>query len=213
LGRVDYCALGLDDFGRVDRFLDRQVDRWLGQLASYRELYGYEGRVIPGLDYVADWLRANQPADFTPGIMHGDVGLPNAMFAHQPPARVVALIDWELSTVGDPALDLGGFVHSFRDEREPGRLPRHGTVRADGYPTRQELARFYAAGTGWDVGRLDYYMILAIFKNACIVEYKVAQAAKGQLPQSVGRFFADLVLRRVGEARRIARIADGLAPE
>lgn len=210
LSKVDYRAIGLEDFGKPEGFLDRQVDRWLDQLKSYKELYDYPGRDIPGFDYVVDWLRANQPGSFVPGIMHGDVGLPNALFAPDPPARVVALIDWELATIGDPLLDLGGFVHSMRDEREPGRVPRHGTVRVDDYPTRQELARYYSAGTGWNPEALDYYMILAIFKNACIVEYKVAQAAKGILPEATGRFFSDLVLRRIAEAERIARISDGV---
>ncbi|AUW57151.1 phosphotransferase family protein [Sphingobium sp. SCG-1] len=209
LARIDYKAIGHADFGRPDRFLDRQVDRWLSQLDSDPELYDYPGRRIPGFDYVTDWLRANQPNSFVPGIMHGDVGLPNALFAPGPPAQVTALIDWELATIGDPLLDLGGFVHSMCDEREPCRVPQHGSLRVDDYPTRQALAPYYAAGTGADPAALDYYMVLATYE--CLHRgIQGAQAAIGLLPASSGCFFSGLGLRRVAEAQRIARLVEGL---
>jgi aminoglycoside phosphotransferase (APT) family kinase protein len=205
LANVDYLAVGLRGFGKPDGFLQRQVDRWLTQLASYKELYGYEGRHLPGFDYVTGWLRANVPCETSPAIIHGDIGIPNTLFAPGPPPRVNALIDWELSTIGDPLLDLCWFINALRDEREPDVVPGHWSFSGRDLPTRQEMARYYAAGTGRDISALDYYLVLALFKSICIVEYKVAQAAIGKQPEWIGRFFGRLVLSRVAEAEKIAR--------
>jgi aminoglycoside phosphotransferase (APT) family kinase protein len=129
------------------------------------------------------------------------------LFAHDPPCRLKAMIDWELSTIGDPLVDLAWFGNSLCDEREPHVVPEHSTFDSRDFPTRQELARYYAAGTGRDVSRLDYYLVLALFKGACIVEYKVAQAMAGMLPQNVGAFFDKMVLNMFKEAEHIARRA------
>lgn len=192
LANVDHEAVGLADFGKPGHYLERQVDRWSQQLASYKERYDYPGRELPGYSEVEEWLRGNTPAEYKPGIIHGDIGTPNMLFADAPPARLNALIDWELSTIGDPLIDMGGFCSGLRDEREPDMVPdsmhdsRH-------WPTRQELARYYAAGTGRDISHFDYYLVLARFKAGCVMEYKVAQAAAGKLDKAVGAWFADIV--------------------
>lgn len=207
LANVDYREVGLEGFGKPDGFLERQVDRWEGQLQSYGKLYGYPGRAIPGHDYARDWLRANIPDDFRAGIIHGDVGTPNALFAFDRPARLTALIDWELSTIGDPLIDLAWFTNKLRDEEEPDRIDPNALYAIADFPTRQELARYYAAGTGRDLSNFDYYCILALFKGGCILEYKVAQAAAGILPEATGRFFDKLVLGNFEKAERLARRA------
>ena len=205
LANVDYQAVGLSDFGRADQYLERQVDRWDGQLKSYEKLYNYPGRELPGFDYMRDWLRANIPDSFKAGIIHGDVGTPNALFADGLPARLTALIDWELSTIGDPLLDLAWFCNGLRDERDPGRAPPKDLYNVTNLPTRQELARYYAAGTSRDIKDFDYYLILAMFKGGCILEYKVAQSAAGILSKETGEFFSRLVLGNFQEGERLAR--------
>jgi len=207
LANVDHIAAGLNDFGKPQNFLERQVDRWQGQLESYSTLYNYQGRDLPGHPYVRDWLRANVPPGFKPGIIHGDVGTPNALFAFDRPARLTALIDWELSTIGDPLIDLAWFCNGLRDEREPDRPVTKSLYNAANFPTRQELARYYAAGTGRDILHFDYYLILAMFKAGCILEYKVAQAAEGILSADTGAFFSRLVLANFAEAEHLARKA------
>jgi len=206
LANVDHKAVGLADFGKPDNFLQRQVDRWEGQLNSYAELYNYPGRDLPGYAETAAWLRANIPADFKVGVIHGDVGTPNALFADAPPARLTALIDWELSTIGDPMLDLAGFCSGLRDEREPDAIPSKALYNVENFPTRQELARYYAAGTGRDIGNFDYYLILAMFKGGCILEYKVAQSAAGILSEETGAFFSGLVLASFAESAKLIRM-------
>lgn len=193
LANVDYKAVGLEDFGKPGKFLERQVDRWAGQLASYKERYGYEGRYLEGYAEVEAWLRANTPTKEHVGIIHGDVGTPNMMFKWGPPARLAAMIDWELSTIGDPMLDMGWFTGGMRDERYPDLSNSAGLNDNTKFPTRQELVRYYCAGTGRDPAEIDYYTLLAAFKSGCLLEYKVAQAEAGILPKDVGRFFARIV--------------------
>lgn len=206
LANVDYRSVGLEDFGRPDNFLERQVDRWEGQIKSYKQLYDFEWRELPGYALARDWLRANRPADFRPGIIHGDVGTPNALFAFDPPCRLTALIDWELSTIADPLLDLAWFCNGIRDDRFPGHVPEKSLYNVMDWPTRQELMAHYAAGTGRSMASFDYYLILAMFKGGCILEYKVAQAAKGILSAETGRFFDRLVRGNFAEAEKLIRL-------
>jgi len=206
LANVNYKAVGLDDFGRPDNFLERQVDRWESQMKSYKQLYDHEWRELPGYALARDWLRANIPDDFRPGIIHGDVGTPNALFAFDPPCRLTALIDWELSTIADPLLDLAWFCNGVRDDRFPGHVPEKALYNVTEWPTRQELMAHYAAGTGRDMASFDYYLILAMFKGGCILEYKVAQAAKGILSAETGRLFDRLVRGNFAEAEKLIRL-------
>ena len=95
-------------FGRPEGFHERQVGRWLSQLDSYR------AREIPSIRDVASWLSQHRPTDWAPGIMHGDYHSANVLVAPDPPARVAAILDWENCTIGDPLLDLAGFLHMSR---------------------------------------------------------------------------------------------------
>ncbi len=208
LGNVDYEAIGLGDYGKPGRFLERQVDRWAGQLASYQDKYaGYDGRSFVGYAETERWLRANVPAKETRGIIHGDVGTPNMMFHHAPPARLAAMIDWELSTIGDPMIDIGWFTGGLRDEDDPGKAFPTALQNPALFPTKQELARYYCAGTGRDIADFEYISVLAKFKSGCLLEYKVAAAEAGHLPRDVGRFFARIVDNCFREtAAQIARL-------
>lgn len=209
LANVDYKAIGLETFGKPDNFLERQVDRWASQLASYPERYeGYERRHLEGYDEVEAWLRANARPTTNVGIIHGDVATTNMMFHHGPPARLAAMIDWELSTVGDPMLDMGWLCGGLRDERFPDMERANSLIDVNNSPTKQALAQYYCAGTGRDIADFDYFCVLAGFKIGCVIEYKVAQAAAGILPRETGEFFRKSVdggFRRNAEfVRRIS---------
>jgi aminoglycoside phosphotransferase (APT) family kinase protein len=206
LANVDYKAVGLGDFGKPDNFLERQVDRWEGQIKSYKKLYDYEWRDIAGYELTRDWLRANIPDDFKAGIIHGDVGTPNALFAFDTPCRLNALIDWELSTIGDPLLDLAWLCNGIRDARFPGHVPMKALYNVGDWPERQDLMARYAAGTGRDLANFDYYLILAMFKGGCILEYKVAQAAAGILSKETGVLFDRLVKGNFEEAEKLIHL-------
>lgn len=208
LANVDYEAIGLGDYGKPGKFLERQVDRWAGQLASYPERYkGYEKRNLDGYAETEEWLRQSKLPEEVRGIIHGDVGTPNMMFQWGPPARLAAMIDWELSTIGDPMIDMGWFTGGMRDEDFPEKEFATALNNPANFPTKQELARYYCAGTGRDIRDFEWFSLLAKFKSGCLLEYKVAQAEAGILPKETGRFFARIVDNCFKETRaQIARM-------
>jgi aminoglycoside phosphotransferase (APT) family kinase protein len=206
MANLDYEAVGLGTFGKPERFLDRQVDRWLGQLDTYPKRYPkYQPRQLDGLDYVSAWLRDNVPNESPPGLMHGDYALNNVLFHHSPPARLIAIIDWETATIGDPLLDLAAFTQSLRTG-DAGDTERS-YFDAANFPHRQDALAYYAEGTGRDLSAMDYYYVLTRFRAACMIEYKVAEAIQGLSPKAKGDRFDALVRGLLLDAQALARAA------
>lgn len=203
LSNVDYKKVGLEGFGKPEGFLERQASRWMSQLASYKESEGYEQRDIPGLTYVADWLKANTPPMSKPGVIHGDYSLANAMFQHGTPARLAAMIDWELATIGDPLLDLGWVLYAYRGREEP--TPPSGYFDPADFPYREELAEYYAERTGRSLENLTYYMVLAQFKLGVIMERQYARILNGRQTIEVAGDAGAFVERLIGKAYEMAR--------
>lgn len=205
LARVDYKAVGLEDFGKPGNFLARQVDRWKGQLAMYREAESYAGRELPGLNYVTDWLTANTPESPRVSIIHGDYGFPNTLFDRSAPSRLKAMIDWELSTIGDPLLDLGWTAYGFNPRDKNGVPPPPNLFDASYYPSREELIDYYADRTGLPMDNIVYYMVLAQFKLATLLERKYAESLIGKASKEYGAYFGQLTLDLVTCAEAMAR--------
>lgn len=203
LANVDYKAVGLENFGKPEGFLERQASRWMSQLASYKESEGYEQRDIPGLSYVADWLKANTPPMSKPGVIHGDYSLANAMFHHGTPARLAAMIDWELATIGDPLLDLGWVLYAYRGRDE--QTPPSGYFDPTDFPYREELAEYYAERTGRSLEHISYYMVLAQFKLGVIMERQYARILNGRQTIEVAGDAGAFVERLIGKAYAMAR--------
>jgi aminoglycoside phosphotransferase (APT) family kinase protein len=203
LARVDYRAAGLDGFGKPEGFLERQVDRWVAELASYKNSENYAGRNIPGLAFVVGWLRDNTPESYTVGILHGDYSLANTLYRREPPARLAAIIDWELSTIGDPLLDLGWLLYAFNGRDQ--KTPPAGTFDPSDFPTREALAERYAEATGLGIENLRYYLILAQFKLAVIMERHYARSLIGRNDPARGEYSRLHVLRLIAKAEAMAR--------
>lgn len=203
LARVDYRAVGLEGFGKPEGFLERQVARWLSQLDSYRETEAYVQRDLPGLAYVVDWLKANTPEMSPPGVLHGDYSFANAIFAHGEPARVAAMIDWELATIGDPLLDLGLVLYPFRGRDE--RTPPAGYFDPSDFPFREELRDRWAERSGRTVDNLNYYMVLIQFKMAVILERQHARVLNGKQPKELGGFAEAFVPGLIAKAEAMAK--------
>ena len=185
LGAVDHEAVGLADFGRVEHYLERQVQRWQAQLASYAAFPGYDGPDIPGVDRVARWLEDNRPATFRPGIIHGDYHLANVLFSRTGP-ELAAIVDWELTTIGDPLLDLGWLLATW-PERDGMQIGGAMTVEPwSGFPSIDELVAHYRAHSDRDLSAIDWYGVLACFKLGIILEGTHARAAAGQAPRETG---------------------------
>lgn len=172
LRAVDWRAIGLEGFGKPDGFLQRQVDRWMAQLARYQT------RDIPKLDQLANWLRDNRPEQVASGLMHGDYSFPNVMIAHDLPVRQAAIVDWESSTIGDPLLDLGHLLAGWCNPGETRTYLRDVDWR--GMPTRAEMLERYAELTGMPTDGIEYYRALALFKLAIILEGAYSRILTGQ---------------------------------
>jgi aminoglycoside phosphotransferase (APT) family kinase protein len=184
LGGLNYIALGLASLGNPDGFLERQVNRWSSQLASYADLSGWTGPgQLPGVERVANWLEANRPATFVPGIMHGDYHLANVMYRFDGPI-LAAIVDWELTTIGDPLLDLGWLLATWPDEEHDGIPPV--VTPWGGFPSANELIDRYRAHCARDLSAINWYAVLACFKLGIILEGTHARACAGQAPRDTG---------------------------
>ncbi|OBK28260.1 aminoglycoside phosphotransferase [Mycobacterium asiaticum] len=184
LGAVDHVAVGLEDFGKPLGFLERQVPRWLSELESYQEYEGYPGPDIPGIEEVSGWLDRHRPTDWTPGIMHGDYHAANVMFSRTGP-EVVAIVDWEMCTIGDPLLDLGWLLATWRQD-DGSSVFSHALGGTDGLASTDELLARYADNTTRDLTHITWYTVLACFKLGIVIEGTLARACAGKAEKSVG---------------------------
>ena len=168
LHTVAPASVGLDDFGRPDGFLARQVRRWGGQLDRSRS------RPLPGIDELRARLAATVPDGANAGrIVHGDYRLDN-LLAQAEPVRIRAVLDWEMATLGDPLADLGLLLTYWEvlggADAPPGNPVADGLGPRAGFPTGAELIERYAARTDVDIGPLHWHVALGCFKLAVICE-------------------------------------------
>ena len=184
LGAIDHLAVGLADFGKPAGFLERQVPRWLSELDSYRQYENYLGPDIPGVGQVAAWLERHQPTAWTPGIMHGDYHAANVMFSRTGP-EVVAIVDWEMCTIGDPLLDLGWLLATWR-QPDGSSVFSHALGGQDGLASTDDLFQRYAADTTRDLSHITWYTVLACFKLGIVIEGTLARACAGKAERGVG---------------------------
>lgn len=182
LGAQDYVALGLTGLGKVDNYLERQVSRWKAQLESYAEFPEWDGlKDLPDIAGVSRWLEENRPHTFQPGIIHGDYHLANVMYRFDAP-RLAAIVDWELTTIGDPLLDLGWLLATWPEGNT-------GTVSVtpwEGFPSADELVAHYAKQTTRDLSHIHWYGVLACYKLGIILEGTYARACAGKAPKATG---------------------------
>jgi aminoglycoside phosphotransferase (APT) family kinase protein len=178
LHQVDPAECGLEGFGKPSGYLERQLRRWKGQM----ELTLPYTRPLPDLEAVGEWLASDVPATQRAAIVHGDYKLDNVVFSEEPPPRLLAILDWEMSTLGDPLADLGWMVSFWLAPGEAegtffGDLNQ--VTTAAGFRSRDELIDRYATATGLDVSRLDWYVVLAIWKLAILLEGSYARHLSG----------------------------------
>ncbi|MFJ4615809.1 phosphotransferase family protein [Streptomyces griseus] len=161
LHAVDPEAAGLGDFGRPEGFLDRQLRRWGKQLDASRN------RDLAGIDELHASLGRGLPSSPAPTVVHGDYRLDNVLLGSDD--RIKAVLDWEMSTLGDPLTDLGLLVMYSSDLGLP-KSPVSTTSRAAGHPSPAELIERYAARSGRDTSAISWYTAFAWFKLAVILE-------------------------------------------
>ena len=179
LHAVDWRAAGLK--GRPEGFNARHLRRMAGLVDGEK------------FEPVREWLEANVPPESGDAILHNDFRVGNLMLSKQPPAQILAVLDWELATVGDPLFDVGYFLASYPEGESETPTQDLATMFLEpGYPTRAELAERYAADTGRDLSNLQWYTVMALWKLAVLYEYarRRGEDAYYQDPALVARFLA-----------------------
>ncbi|MEV7040801.1 phosphotransferase family protein [Amycolatopsis sp. NPDC051061] len=171
LHAVDPGAVGLGDFGRPEGFLERQLRRWKKQLDASRS------RDLPGIEELHDRLAAAVPVSGKPSIIHGDYRLDNVLVDADD--RISAVLDWEMSTLGDPLTDLALLVAYAERDKVSLQFVSNASS-APGYPTTDQVVARYAERSGRDVSQLNWYVSFAFFKLAVILEGIYYRYTKGQ---------------------------------
>lgn len=197
IANQDFNALGLAGFGKPEGFLERQVNRWLSQLERAHS------RELDGIDELCSALRTDRPRSQRVSLIHGDYQFINVMYSNEPPPRLAAIIDWETATIGDPLLDLGWMLAGWQ---EPGEAPTHASYMDwTGMPSRTSVAERYSDATGLDVSDINYYIALALFKLAAIMEGWYFQYINGRSNVAghaqMETMVPQMILRALGFAR------------
>ncbi|MEJ7785743.1 MAG: phosphotransferase family protein [Solirubrobacteraceae bacterium] len=192
LHAVDWRAVGLEGFGQASGYTARQVRRFLGLWEINRT------REIPEVERVARWLTANLPDSPPATIVHGDYRLGNVMYARRTGerARLNAILDWEMSTIGDPLADVGYLCMMWSQADDPagGLFDLNRVTRAEGFPARAELIARYEERSGRAMHDIRWYTALALWKSAVFMEGNFKRAASGLSDDPFLKTFADGVI-------------------
>lgn len=170
---VDPAKVGLGDLGRHEGYIERQLKRWYGQWNASKT------RDLAAIDRVHDALVQRVPPQGNATIVHGDYRLDNCMVDDA--GNVIAVLDWELCTLGDPMADLGLLMVYWTGPHDEPSTTNFATTTADGFLDRHQLAEHYASVSGRDISQLNYYVSFAYWKLACIIEGVYARYLAGAM--------------------------------
>ena len=179
LHTVDPASVGLAEFGRPAGFMERQLRRWSKQWEASKTVD------LPSLDVLRDDLIVAVPGQRASAVVHGDYRLDNTILHPTEVGAIVAVLDWEMSTLGDPLSDLGAML-AYWSEANDSEVLRQARIMApvtarDGFPTRGEIIERYARRTGIDVSDINWYQAFAYFKLAVVCQGIAARAAGGSM--------------------------------
>jgi aminoglycoside phosphotransferase (APT) family kinase protein len=198
---VDWQAAGLEGFGKPTGYLERQLRRFTGlwELNKTRE--------IPAVERVGAWLAQNMPRSGPATIVHGDFRLGNTIYDAQAPARLRAVLDWEMATIGDPLADIGYLCMMWTESSDPTGGMREalgGVTRREGFPTRDELIASYEQRTGRSMRDLRWYTSLALWKSVVFMEGNYKRAVAGTTDDPYLKTFGEGVLELARQAEAVA---------
>jgi aminoglycoside phosphotransferase (APT) family kinase protein len=185
LHALDYRAAGLEDVGKPDGYVDRQVTGWIRRYQDART------DDLPDLERTAAWLAANRPAESAGAtLIHNDFKFDNLVLDRGDLTRIVAVLDWEMATIGDPLMDLGTTLAYWTEASDPEPFHHHivGPTTQPGSLSRRELVEYYGQSTGRDVSDMLFYYVCGLFKVAVIAQQIYARYVRGltQDPRFVG---------------------------
>jgi aminoglycoside phosphotransferase (APT) family kinase protein len=167
LHSVDWQTPQLTGLGRPQGYLERQLRRWSGQL----DLTLPRTRELPGIAEVTAWLREHLPESSPPAVVHGDYKLDNVVFSAVAPARLQAILDWEMATIGDPLADVAWMMVYWGPTGDAEMAPGSNAITSEpGFHTREELVALYEQRSGRTMKNFQFYIVLGIYKLAIILE-------------------------------------------
>jgi aminoglycoside phosphotransferase (APT) family kinase protein len=202
LHAIDVQDSGLSGLGKPARFVERQVRGWT------ERWHRSQTTARPDMDALAEWLRDHLPGDpAVPSVVHGDFKLDNVMLDVNDVGRMVAVLDWEMSALGDPLVDLGILVAYWLPTAPPLQRDALTTVtHRPGYFTRDELLERYAARSGRDLSRIRFYQIFAIFKIAVVIQQIYFRYVQGQTTDARFASFDERVAYLAHQAATLAEV-------
>ena len=200
LHSVDWMAVGLDGFGKPSGYLERQLRRFTGLWEHNKT------REIPEVERLHEWLARNMPESPPATIVHGDYRLGNTMYADDAPARLVAIFDWEMATIGDPLADLGYLVMHWTQPDDPSsKFNLHTVTRLPGFPTREQIISRYEERSGRSMQALNWYVTLALWKAIVFMEGNYKRALAGSTDDPYLKSFGDGVLEIAQRAVQVSQ--------
>jgi len=172
---LDYRSVGLEDFGKPEGYVRRQVEGWT------RRYVGAATSEVAEMAAVARWLAERLPPERGASVIHNDFKFDNVMLSADDPARLVAVLDWEMATIGDPLMDLGASLAYWveADDPEPLRAVAMGPTTLPGMWTRRRIIEEYSRLSGRVVGDPSFYLVFGIFRLAVIIQQIFARYARG----------------------------------
>ena len=207
---VPPAEVGLDDLGRPEGFLERQLSGWGRRWHAAQG--GVEAeRATADMAPVIEWLEGRLPNSRGAALLHNDYRLDNCLLDTADPGRIVAVLDWDMCTQGDPLADLGYVLDYWVEPGDPAEWRQIAAMPTwrEGFPSRVDAVERYAARTGFDVGVIDWYQVFAAFKLAVIIQQIYIRYVRGQTQDRRFEFYWRRVLGLAGKARMLAGI-DGV---
>ena len=198
LHTLDVEAAGLSDFGRPEGYVERQIKGW------NRRWNKVLTDDVPHFEDIQDWLETNMPEDSGKvGVLHGDYRIDNCILQPDDPTKITAIIDWEISALGDPLMDLGNTLAYWIQADDPPHMQM--TVRQPsnnpGMMTRQEILKFYADKTGYDVSDMAYYYVYGIWRLCVIIQQIYSRYVSGSTQDKRFKSYGQMVIALAETAR------------
>jgi len=198
LHAVDWTAIGLEGFGKPSGYLERQLRRFLGLWEHNKT------RELPAVEEVGKWLAENMPPSPPATVVHGDYRLGNTMLAPGTPARLIAIFDWEMATIGDPLADVGYMMIHWTQSGDPvGRFNLQSVTSLPGFPTRAEMIARYEERSGRSMQALNWYVTLALWKAVVFMEGNYKRAVAGSTDDPYLKSFGEGVIELAERARDV----------